>query len=179
VIPRLWVISPDDGRDLGPGITAFGRLGVRGLVLRESRAVARQVPLARDAGFTHIYAHLRAPDSLAAGADGIHLPEGAAVPDCAWGRSTHAAADARAALDAGAAYALLSPIWPPTSKPGDSRRPLGIPALLAAGSGPVLGLGGVDGPRLAALRAAGGYGAAVLGRWWEDPPAIAALLDAL
>ncbi len=178
MIPRLWVISPDDGRDLAAGIARFGARGVRGLVLRESRPVATDVARARAAGFSHVFAHQRAPDAAVSGADGVHVPDGAPPPPGAWGRSAHSPAAARGALAAGAAYAWLSPCWTPTSKPEDRRPPLGIAGLLAAGTGPVLALGGVDAARLTALLAAGGYGAAVLGHWWDDPDAIATLVAA-
>jgi len=177
VIPRFWLITPDDGRDLAPAIRTFGRLGVRGIVLRESGPVSGLVDVARDAGFTHVFAHARAPDAAASGADGVHIPDGADRPPGPWAASTHDPVAARGALDAGAAYALLSPVWKPTSKPEDARPAIGISALLAAGPGPVLALGGVDPARYRAVREAGGYGAAVLGAWWRDPPSLAAFFD--
>jgi thiamine monophosphate synthase len=165
VIPRLFAITPGDGRDPVPWVRVLGDAGIRGLLVRGQSDSRRWVSAARDAGFSCVFAHVRDPGAVESGADGLHLPDGDRPPpdDCPWSRSTHSAIDARRALAEGAAFAALSPIWSPSSKPEDRRPTLGIAGLLAAGHGPVLALGGVEAERLSALRAAGGYGALVLG----------------
>ncbi len=175
MIPRLFAISPGDGRDLGPWLVALGGAGVRGVILRERAGdLRRLVGIARDARFTAVFAHARHPDAAVCGADGVHLPDdGSAPPTPIWGRSTHTPDAARAAVAQGAALVLLSPIWAPTSKPEDRRETLGIAGLLAAGPGPILALGGVTPARWRELRAAGAYGAAVLGGF-TDPRNAAA-----
>ena len=175
MIPRLFAISPGDGRDLGPWLTTLAQAGVRGVILREHGGdLRRLVGTARDAGFTAVFAHARHPDAATCGADGVHLPDDGSDPTTpVWGRSTHSPEAARAAVAAGAALALLSPVWPPTSKPEDRRETLGIAGLLAAGPGPILALGGVTPERWRELRGAGAYGAAVLGGF-SDPRDAAA-----
>lgn len=176
MIPRLFAISPGDGRDLAPWLAVLGAAGVRGVILRErpDADLRRAVAAARDARFTAVFAHARHPDAARCGADGVHLPDDGRPPVTpVWGRSTHSPSEARAAVDAGAALALLSPIWPPTSKPGDRRDALGIAGLLAAGPGPILALGGVTPARWRELRDAGAYGAAVLGTFAAHPAAAA------
>lgn len=86
---------------------------------------------------------------------------GAAAPI---GVSAHGLAELRAARDAGADYATLSPIFPSASKPGHGPA-LGLGGLcVAAGAGlPVLALGGITAANVAACRAAGAAGAAVMG----------------
>lgn len=85
-------------------------------------------------------------------------------------RSCHDEASlARAAAD-GCDFALLSPVFPPGSKPSDPRPPLGVQgfARLAAGAGlPVVALGGLDSLRVAGLRAAGASGVAGIGAFFQ------------
>ena len=116
--------------------------------------------------------------ALACGADGVQLPESgfpAALVRATWpqlwvGRSCHDRAGLEQAAADGARWATLSPVHPPFSKP-PSGPPLGIDGFgrtIAGLSLPVFGLGGVDGPSAAALRARGAAGVAtmagVLGR---------------
>jgi Thiamine monophosphate synthase len=72
------------------------------------------------------------------------------------GASTHSVDEARAARDAGADHVFLSPIWPPSSKPG--RPTLGIGVV-----GGVVALGGITPERAEACIAAGAVGVAVMG----------------
>ena len=62
--------------------------------------------------------------------------------------------------------AMLSPIFPPTSKPDDVRPPLGLSGLRAAASStqtPLFALGGIQAGNVADVIAAGAAGISVLG----------------
>ncbi|SMH48276.1 thiamine phosphate synthase [Azospirillum agricola] len=132
--------------------------------------------------------------ALAAGAAGVHLPDGGDTPDALAaarallgpgalvGVSAHDAAGLARAAAGGADYATLSPIFPSASKPGygpwleaDGLR------RMAAGAGlPVIALGGVESPDAArACRRAGAAGVAAMGLAMRAPPAVAGLLAAL
>lgn len=98
-------------------------------------------------------------------------------PDRVLGYSAHHAAGARSALDAGADYVTLSPIFPSHSKPG--LPPRGVPflrkSLRTLPPRRVVALGGIDAARIAEVRRAGAGGAAVLGAMMAaaDPAAAA------
>ncbi|TNE88019.1 MAG: hypothetical protein EP330_16730 [Deltaproteobacteria bacterium] len=88
-----------------------------------------------------------------------------------FGVSCHDADELRLAFARGAAYALLSPVFPPTSKPEDTRDTLGIRGFRAlAGDRPVYALGG-----LTDKTAFPCHGVAVLGWFFEVSPAEAGL----
>lgn len=99
------------------------------------------------------------------------------------GYSAHEIPEARDALDAGADYVTLSPIFPSFSKPG--ARPRGLSFLQsgvqALSPRPVIALGGMDPERLPQVRASGAHGAAILGAVMqaEDPKQAAADLLAM
>ena len=173
MIPRLFGITPGDGRDLRPYAASLASLpawivrerevdeglldGIRGLVVLHDRMPGARA-VARERGL------------------GLHLPSGGDVASVRHltivGVSCHSSADVDVAFSAGADYVLLSPVWSPASKPDDNRPTLGLGAYLSiAGDRPVLALGGVSPARLRALRERGGYGAAVLGGLFdsEDP----------
>jgi thiamine-phosphate pyrophosphorylase len=105
----------------------------------------------------------------------IHLTStaDAAPQGLRFSQSCHSEDQARAAFEKGAEFVLLSPAFRPHSKPGDTRKTLGVEGLAKAQKdlGPVLALGGITSHRAAALRAAGVHGVAVLGGIWqaEDP----------
>ncbi|MFQ5678507.1 MAG: thiamine phosphate synthase [Gemmatimonadota bacterium] len=130
------------------------------------------------------------PDvALTARADAVQLGRGA-IPIAAaraWlgdrltiGASVHAAAEATAAVTAGADYLLLGTIYPTPTHPG---RPGAGPALVRetaaalarAGYGavPVVAIGGIHSGRIGRVRAAGAVGVAVRRAVWasRDPPA--------
>ncbi len=134
------------------------------------------------------------PDlALALGADGVHLPEsGLEIRDVrrllgvdAWiGRSCHDRAGLERAVDEGADYATLSPLF---SVPGKSA-PLGVSGFSEARAGielPVLALGGIDETSLGDARAAGADGVALIrGAYRSGDPeatvsAILRLLDTM
>ena len=98
-------------------------------------------------------------------------------PSAVVGFSAHDLAGAEDAVEAGADYVLLSPIFPTTSKP--DARAIGLDALRACsealGDAPVYALGGITPDNAAACLAAGAYGVAVLsGILHADDPEAAA-----
>lgn len=112
-------------------------------------------------------------------ADGVHLsgaegrlglPDRIAAARAALGAnalvgvSAHGVAEIRAAAEAGADYATLSPIFATASKPGYGPA-LGVGSLEAASRVPlsILALGGIGPDEAAACRAAGAAGIAVMG----------------
>jgi thiamine-phosphate pyrophosphorylase len=117
-----------------------------------------------------------------ANATGAHLP-GDGLPikparalltsDQLLGRSVHASDDARRALDEGADYVFLGPIWETTSHPG--RRALGLGVLEGLESLPVIAIGGVTVERARQCHEAGVWGVAAISALWRSPdPAAAA-----
>jgi thiamine-phosphate pyrophosphorylase len=136
--------------------------------------------------------------ALAAGADGVHLPEhgldvaavrAVAGPGFLVGVSRHSAAGAAAAARAGADLIVCGPVWPTPSKPGAVS--LGVDALAEAAAGVAAGppgrgahlfaLGGVDTPeRARAARTAGAHGIANIRAFCAaaDPGAAAAAMYA-
>jgi len=115
--------------------------------------------------------------------EGLHLTAaGVAPPGRRFGQSCHDRAELDRAFAAGARYALLSPVFRPTSKPDDEREPLGIERFVAWAAGrPVFALGGVTPDRAASLSAAGAHGVAVLGAIFgeRDPRAGAKMVTRL
>ena len=127
-------------------------------IVREVRGVlssGADLALARDIGSDAV--HLR---DVASVAEARHMLGASALI----GISAHGAADAAAARAAGADSVTLSPIYPSASKPGYGPA-LGPKAIaLAAGAGiPVVALGGIAAGNVAAVRAAGAAGIAVMG----------------
>lgn len=109
----------------------------------------------------------------AAGAAGVHLPDGDDVAvaramlggGALIGYSAHDVTGVAAAARAGADYVTLSPIFPTPSKPGHGPA-LGVRGLRAAMADlsiPVLALGGVTAARVGDCLAAGAAGVAVMG----------------
>ncbi len=131
-----------------------------------------------------VVVNARASVAAACGADGVHLPQGFPVAEARsivgpgrWvGVSTHNLEEALRAAEEGADYITLSPIFPPTSKPGYGP-PLGLETLrevARAVSIPVIALGGITPENARACREAGAAGIAVLGSVMaaEDPGAM-------
>jgi thiamine-phosphate pyrophosphorylase len=106
-----------------------------------------------------------------AGAHGLHLPQGAAVPDdrdgLLTGVSTHSLEELRHAVAAGADYVTFGPVFPSLSKPGyGPAAGDGVADLKAAvceTSCPAIALGGVTAENAAVCRAAGAAGIGVIG----------------
>ncbi len=130
------------------------------------------------------------PDlALAAGTDGIHLPDGADVaaarrrlgPGALVGQSAHDAEGIRRAAAGGADYVTLSPVFPSPSKPGYGP-PVGaegLRQLVAGASIPVIALGGVESGNIGSCLAAGAGGVAVMGVLMRTPDSLSDLLKAL
>lgn len=94
------------------------------------------------------------------------------------GVSAHSLADVRAAREAGADYATLSPIFLTASKPGYGPA-LGLDALReAAAVMPVVALGGIDATTAPSCRVAGAAAVAVMGVVMRAPE-VGALIPAL
>ncbi len=117
---------------------------------------------------------LNGPAELAkaAGADGVHLDSGAlmqcsARPDCEWvGASCHNAEELAHAADI-ADFAMLSPVQPTASHPGEPALGWEAFAQLAAQSPiPVYALGGVTLADLDVARRHGAHGIAMLRGAW-------------
>jgi len=116
------------------------------------------------------------------GADGLHLPENGLPVRVArellgdhqlLGRSVHRPEDARRAVDDGADYVFLGPIWPTASHP--ERPPLGLKSLEGLGRLPVIAIGGITPERARECREAGAWGIAAISALWHarDPAATA------
>ena len=119
---------------------------------------------------------------------GLHLGAGSDVaaarrvlgPGALIGISAHGAGEIRAARDAGADYATLSPVFPSPSKPGYGPA-LGLEGLAAAAALglPLLALGGVTPDRARHCLAAGAAGVAVMGAAMRAEPGTLAALAGL
>lgn len=179
-LPTLIAITPGDhlvGRDLRPWLRALGAAGLPGVLVREpalaADALAQLVELAH-ACVPWVAVHARNPHAAGLGIP-LHLHAGAPRPDVSHGRSCHSPAEVDEALALGADWALWSPVWRPTSKPGDVRPPIGSGAFLQHARGRrVLALGGVTPERLGLLLQGGATGAAVLGGVFAAPDPRAA-----
>ncbi len=153
---------------MGRWLRALGDAGLPGVVLREPHLSpqALQALLAvAEAAVPWVAVHDRHPEARRVGRP-LHLASTAqaAPPGIPWGRSCHSREEVDAALAQGATWVWWSPVWRPTSKPGDRRAPIGEAAFVAHAAGrPVLALGGVTPARFLRLRQQGAYGAAVLG----------------
>jgi thiamine-phosphate pyrophosphorylase len=198
--PPLLVIS-DRSQATRPLIEiaeAAFRAGCRWFSLREKDLSAPErldllralVALGHRFGAT-VTAHEDIEAVVATGADGVHLPGGGdpasarlRLPAGLIGVSAHAPQEAEAQLKAGADYVTLSPIFLTASKPGYGPA-VGLDALAAASRlspGPVVALGGIGADNIAACRAAGARGIAVMGEIMRaaDPEAtVRRLLDAI
>lgn len=126
--------------------------------------------------------------ALAADADGVHLPAASfSVADARRllgaarliGRSTHSVAEAVAAGRDGADYVVLGPIFATPSK-ARYGAPLGLDALTAAATLPIVAIGGITAERAARARDAGAQGIAVVRAILDadNPGAAAAALVA-
>jgi thiamine-phosphate pyrophosphorylase len=112
------------------------------------------------------------PDiAIAAGADGVHLPESSLPPavvrrmfaaDLLIGVSTHSLEQAMHAADSGADYIFYGPVF---ETPGKGQ-PRGIESLRAVcdslGSFPVIALGGIDQDNATTVVSAGAAGIAAI-----------------
>jgi thiamine-phosphate pyrophosphorylase len=133
-----------------------------------------------------------AETALEVGAAGVHLPQGRSVglarqllgPDSLIGVSVHSLEEARAASNAGADYATLSPVFVTESKPGYGPA-LGLAEFARIAEAvplPLLALAGIDADNARACMAEGAAGIAVMGgvmRAADPAVAVAELIAAL
>ena len=92
-----------------------------------------------------------------------------------FGVSCHDRRELDSAFASGAAYALVSPVFSPQSKPEDCRETLGVPGYLQLAAGRrVFALGGITAARHRSVCMAGGAGSAVLGEVFGKADASAA-----
>lgn len=107
------------------------------------------------------------------GLAGIHWPE-ALIPsscDCPlWGASVHSVEAARRAERAGAHYVVFGSVFPTASHPGaPAAGEEALRVVARAVDIPVYAIGGITPERVAACRAAGAHGVAVIGAVWDAP----------
>jgi thiamine-phosphate pyrophosphorylase len=168
-------------------------LGVPAIQLREKDlddlalyALARTARSALPPG-TALLVNGRLDVALAVAADGVHLPA-RGLPlaplrelaarrgrDVLLGRSTHDLAEVRAARDEEADYVTFGPVFASPGK-GPATGIAGLREAVGLGV-PVLALGGIDGPRVAEVAAAGAWGVAGI-RVFHDPAAARLLAAA-
>lgn len=129
--------------------------------------------------------------ALAAGADGVHLPVSSFAPADARcllgaaaliGASTHSVAEARAAAAGGADFIVCGPVFETASK-RTFGSPLGADVLAEVTQAvtlPVFAIGGITADRVAAVRARGAHGVAVVSAILAaaDPRAAASAIRA-
>ena len=169
-----------NSRSLLDVVDAALRGGIRAVQLRERDLTGReQLALAEPLRLlTRRYAAAllindRIDVALACDADGVHLPgDSFAVADARAllgarrliGVSTHSPTEVAAAAAAGADFAVFGPLYDTPSKRAFGA-PLGLAALptaRAAAPLPLLAIGGIDTDRVAAVRAGGADGVAVI-----------------
>ncbi|MBB3677890.1 thiamine-phosphate pyrophosphorylase [Modestobacter versicolor] len=185
-LPRLLVLT-DRTQATGPlleTVAAAVDAGARAVVLREKDLPEPE----RDALAADLAAVLAPVHGLlvragAAAAPAVHLAAADPVPaprPGLVGRSCHSAAELEQAEAEGCDWVMLSPVFPTSSKPGygPALGPAGLAALIRPGLR-TFALGGVAPDDVAACRAAGAYGVAVMGPVMRDPALVAAYLDAL
>ncbi len=178
------------------GITQAAALGIEAQLAALDRALAGGLRLVqvRDAGldaaerarFTvEVVARMRAHRGLVLvngdlelaarlGADGVHLPakmlmSAQARPQFEWvGASCHTRAELEHAAALGLDYALLGPVRPTSTHPGQPALGWEAFARLVAGLPlPVLALGGVSADDMGAARDAGAHGIAAIRGVWD------------
>jgi thiamine-phosphate pyrophosphorylase len=141
---------------------------------RELYALGRQLKSICSRHCALLLVNDRIDVALACGADGVHLPaDSFAVADARRlmgparliGVSTHTLAEARAASEAGADFAVFGPVYDPISKPayGPATGPEMLRDVCVASMIPVYALGGINAERIVELQSSGTAGVAVVG----------------
>lgn len=110
--------------------------------------------------------------ALACETDGVHLPaDGLPTPSARSmigekliGRSTHGREEASAALNQGADFVFLGPIWPTATHPGMPA--LGVELPAPGADLPIIAIGGVTPDRIPGCLEAGFHGVAAIGAVW-------------
>ena len=174
-LPRLMVVTDrhaTGGRDLVDVLAAAAAGGARFFQVRERdlppdvlSELVEDIKSALPPG-TLIVVNGR-PEMARECGCGLHLSAAAPLPEKPlpepWGRAVHDEAETARALSDGARYLVVGTIYPTPSKPGfaGAGPQLVRRVVAAAGTVPVFAIGGVDEARIAELREAGAYGAAV------------------
>ena len=180
MIPRVLAISPPRPGPWVAELAALRDAGVRGLVLRlvdEPQQLGPVLDVGLPSGLVVLVRPCGPDDvdvALAAGL-GLHLPASWPAPPrhrpSLLGTSCHDRDQLARAAAWGCDYALISPVFPPGSKPDDRRPTLGLSGLARACSAaplPVLALGGIGAPNAAACHAAGAHGVAGIGAFFAE-----------
>jgi thiamine-phosphate pyrophosphorylase len=174
---RCWITDrtrAESVEDLVDGIARSLVRGVDWIQIREkelpARELVRLVRRAVDLG-AKVLVNTRVDVAIAAGAGGVHLPDGS-IAASDWrgiapagfliGVSCHSLEDVIRAEGEGADYVLFGPVFAPLSKTSDLA-PRGVEELervTAAVKIPVLALGGITSENAAACVAAGAAGVA-------------------
>jgi len=184
--PLLEVVE----QALQGGVDAV-QLREKDLCARELIALAGRLRTLCDRHGARLLINDRIDVALAVGAAGVHLPADSFAPSDARrllgpqaliGVSTHSLAQAQTAQLDGADFIVCGPTFDTPSKRGFGP-PLGLEALAQITRTvqlPVLAIGGITADRIAAVRAAGAPGVAVIGAVLEaaDPQLAAAALRA-
>lgn len=146
---------------------------------------AELAPAARRAG-ARLVVNDRVDVAVAAGADGVHLPEHgldvaearALVGAARWvGRSVHDSDGARVAAEAGADFLVAGPLLPTASHPGRPGRGVEWLREIAAAGAPVVAIGGITAADAAMARGAGAAGIAAIRAVWDAPDPAATVSD--
>ena len=191
---RVVVVTDPACDELVARVGAIARAVPAGSVLVQVRAKDRDGGLVHElaraciaAARPHgapVWVNDRVDVALAAGADGVHLPERgvpiddarALAPQLAIGCSRHSIDGVRAA--SGAELVMLGPIWETPSKHGA----LGVDVLAVETPALLVAIGGIDSPQRAreAVRAGADAVAVMRAAWQSRDPgaAIAALVAA-
>ena len=183
--PKVMLISAGTGapadrlvrlsrRARDAGIPLALQLREKALPDSELLRQARRLVQAGDPAHNPVMVNGRLDVALAAGAAGVHLPaRGVALgrvrqavgEALTVGVSTHSPEEVRSAVAGGADYILFGPVFATPSKAGMGE-PQGLNGLRraveAAGSVPLLAVGGVTAETAAACREAGAWGVAVI-----------------
>jgi thiamine-phosphate pyrophosphorylase len=183
------MVTDGGASDVGPSalllrIAAAARAGVDVVQVREKALTDRRLLAlvsavrAEMASIgTRLLVNGRPDVAVAAGADGVQVPEAGlpvsevkrAFPTLTVGASCHSVEGARRAAGEGADFVLLGPVF---TTPGKEERALGLDVLAAAVAAvtvPVFAIGGVTPARVPALLAAGARGGAAMRPFLEGP----------
>ncbi len=189
--PVYPITSSTAGRPL-PSIVADLVAGGATLIqIRDKQADARglydavcaALKLARPRG-AQVIVNDRADVAKAAGADGVHLgqddldPAAARAilgPSAIIGYSTHNIAQAAAADRLPVDYLAIGPVFETLTKadPDPAVGLEGVRAARAVTTKPLVAIGGIDAPRIAAVRAAGADAAALISALYVAPDELA------
>ena len=190
MLARIFcLVGASDDPSLLPELAAAGvdgfQVRARGLGDRELLGLTELVIGSVRPRGAMIVVNDRVDVALAAGADGVHLgaddlPVRAArrvAPGMVVGATCRNPADLARAAEDGADYAGFGPVFRTGSKTG-LPDPLGVAALrAAAGTLPLIAIGGIGAGNAAHVVAAGAHGVAVIGGIWRQPDPVAAAKD--